>query len=96
MTDTYVAPEPVAPTGAFEKIYSSDGENVTGEASAFTFTVTANDASGKVVLTADGAEVANSDTEITGGSAIFGILVNKDVDASVFSATLGGVAIVIE
>ena len=96
MTDTYAAPTPVAPTGSFEKIYSSDGKDVTGEASAFTFTVTANDASGKVVLSVDGATVANSDTEITGGSAIFGIRVNKDVEASIFSATLGGAAIVIE
>ncbi len=91
---------PVIPASAtIEKIYDSSTDttaNLEGEASAWLLNVTAGTSSIKVAPKVNGADPTNAPTDedatiMTGGNAVFGILINKVVDAS--AITMDGVEI---
>lgn len=83
------------PTGTLTQVYTSEGKDVEGEATAWTLEVAPGSYSGNVSVTVD-TVTKTTETTVSGGTYVFGLAIAKIVDAGAISATLGETAIVIE
>lgn len=92
-------PAPVAPTATLAKLAAyDDATGHDGTASAWTFTVTPNDASGALSVTI-GETTQTAETVLSSmeGSVMFGLVVKAaDLDKAAVSAAVGETAVVID